>query len=52
MPTLLRTAAQHVRAWLQKLLDYSLLQGSLDDGIGLHDLVRDYVLEAVGKRQL
>ena len=43
---------QHVRAWLQQLLDYSLLQGSLDDGIGLHDLVRDYVLEAVGKRQL
>ena len=52
MPHVPTITPARVRAWLLKLLDYSLLQGSLDDGIGLHDLVRDYVLEAAGRRSL
>ena len=47
--TTLREACSRVQ---QQLLDYSLLHGSLEDEIGLHDPERNYMLEAVGRRKL
>eukprot|EP00966_Prymnesium_polylepis_P331858 7387424-Prymnesium_polylepis.1 len=44
----LKQAAQkklQVRRWLQQLLKANLLRGSIDDGVSVHDLVRDCMMQ-------
>ena len=34
----------HVRRWLQQLLKANILRGSIEDGVSVHDLVRDCMI--------
>ena len=43
-----KVTAMSMRRSLKKLLDRSLLQGSITDGVQMHDIVRDLMREHVG----
>ena len=37
-----------IRRWLKKLLDRNLLQGNINEGVCMHDIVRDLMRERIG----
>ncbi len=41
-----------VRKWLLQLVSHSMLQGSIQAGLGLHDLMRDYLVAFAGAERL